>query len=72
MGAAEVLEELLVGGRLLERVQVRTMKVLEQRVTEELTVLRLPDDGRHGVVPCPLGSAPPPFAHDQLVLRAVR
>jgi hypothetical protein len=35
----EVQQELLVGGRFLERVQVLTMHVLEERIAEHLIVL---------------------------------
>ena len=35
LGAAEVVEQLLVGGRLLERVELGAVQVLEQRVAQE-------------------------------------
>ena len=44
--AAEVVEQLLVGGRLLERVQLGAVQVLQQRVAEQVVVAGLPDDRR--------------------------
>ena len=44
----EVLEELLVRGGLLERVELDAMDVLDQRFLEEVGVLRRSHDGGHG------------------------
>jgi hypothetical protein len=43
--AAEVREELLVGGRLLQGVQVGPVEVLEQGITQQVFVIGGPDDG---------------------------
>ena len=67
---AEVREELLVGGRLFERVQLGAVQVLQQRVAQQVLVGRVADDGRNRVeagLACRAGAA---LAHDQLV-RAV-
>ena len=45
VGAPEVLEQLAVGGRLLERVQLRAVEVLQQRVAQHVVVVGLADDG---------------------------
>ena len=44
--AVEVLEQLVVGGGLFQRVQLGTVQVLQQRVQEQLLVVRGPDDRR--------------------------
>ena len=52
---AEVLEQLLVGGRLFERVQLRAMQVLQQRVAEQMLVGGVADDGGDRVEARPHG-----------------
>src|SRR6478752_9465975 len=65
--AAEVLEQLAVGGRLLERVELRAVKVLQQRVAEHVVVVGLAHDRGDRVATGLLGGAPATLAHDQLV-----
>ena len=67
VGSAEVIEQLLVGRRLFERVELLPVQVLDQRFPEHVVVLRLLDDGADLAQPGPLGGAPPPLAHDELV-----
>ena len=50
LGAAEVVEQLLVGGRLLEGVELAAVEVLQQGVTQEVVVLGGLDDRRDRVV----------------------
>ena len=69
VGAAEVLEQLLVGGRLLERVELGAVQVLQQRVAEHVGVVGGPDDRGDPLEPGLLGGPPPALAHDQLVAR---
>ena len=45
--AAEVVEQLLVCGGLLERVQLAAVQVLQEGVAQEVVVVGLLDDGRH-------------------------
>ena len=45
LGAAEVVEHLLVGGRLFERVQLAAVQVLQQRVPEHHVVRGVAHDG---------------------------
>ena len=51
VGAPEVVEQLLVGGRLLERVELGPVQVLQQRVAQQGVVGRLADDRRDGLEP---------------------
>ena len=47
--AAEVVEQLLVGGGLFERIELGPVQVLQQRVAQQGVVGGLADDGRDGV-----------------------
>jgi hypothetical protein len=65
--AAEVVEQLLVRRGLLQRVQLRTVQVLQQGVAEHDVVAGLPHD-RRDHVEAGLGDRPPAaLPHDQLV-----
>ena len=46
VGEAELLDELLVGGRLLERVEVRAVEVLDEGLLERGGVVEHLDEGR--------------------------
>ena len=46
VGAAEVVQQLLVGGGLLQRVELAAVQVLQQGVAQQVVVGRVPDDGR--------------------------
>ena len=67
VGGAEVVEQLLVGRRFLEGVELLAVQVLDQGVPEQVVVLSLLDDGADLGQPGPLGGAPPPLAHDELI-----
>ena len=67
LGAAEVVEQLLVGGGLLERVELAAVEVLEQGVAQEVVLLGHLDDGRDDVLAGGPRGAPAALAHDQLV-----
>ena len=54
MSGAEIIEELLVGGRLFERVELLAVHVLDQGVAEQVIVLSLLDDGADLGQPGPL------------------
>src|SRR5260370_23631407 len=64
----EVIEKLLIRGGLLERVQLLSVQVLDQRVPEQLVVRRLPDNGRDRGEAGLLAGAPPALAHDELIV----
>ena len=67
VGGAEIVEELLVGCGLFQRVELLAVHVLDQGVPEQVVVLRLLDDGADLGQPSTLSGTPPPFAHDKLV-----
>ena len=67
VGGTEIVEKLLVGCGLLQRVELLAVHVLDQGVPEQVVVLRLLDDGADLGQPGTLSGAPPPFAHDELV-----
>jgi len=68
VGHAELGQQLLVGGRLFERVELNAVDVLQQCVPQQRVVLGLPNDRGQPVQARLLGRAPAPLAHDQLVL----
>src|ERR1700722_8296470 len=67
VGSAEIIEELLVGRGLFQRVELLAVQVLDQGVSEQVVVLGLLDDRADLGQPGPLGGPPPAFAHDELV-----
>ena len=70
VGAAEVVEQLGVGGRLLQRVQLLAMQVLQQRVAQHRLVGGLANDGRDLGELGELGRPPAALTHDELVVLA--
>jgi hypothetical protein len=68
VGGAEVLQELLVRGGLLQRVELLAVEVLHEGVTEHVVVAGIADDGRDDVQPGDLGGAQAALAHDELVV----
>ncbi len=72
VGDAELVEQLLIGGRLFQRVQLRAVDVLQQGVAQHAVVGGLADDRRDGRQPGLLRGAPPPLPHDELVPRRRR
>ena len=71
MRAAEVVEQLLVGGRLLERVQVAAVEVLEQCVAQHRVVAGVSNDRRDRRQASLQRGAPAPLPHDQLVASGI-
>ena len=67
VGKPEVLDQLLVRRRLLERVEVVAVKVFDQRVLERGGVVGLAHQRRDPVEPHAPGGTPPSLARDQLV-----
>ena len=68
MGDAEVLDELLVGGRLFHRVEILAVQVLDQGLLDTGDVGRRPHQSRNGLVAGPAGRPPPALTGDELVL----
>src|SRR5450759_4062038 len=66
MGATEVIQELLVGRSFLQRVELTAVQVLQQRVTEQVIVARVLDDGWNDSQSRGLRGSPATFTHDQL------
>src|SRR5438034_6440015 len=62
----ELTEDLLVGLRLLHRVEVLAKQVLDQRELEALGIGRLAHHRGNSVQPCLARRAPPPLTCDQL------
>ena len=62
MGAPEVVEQLLVCRRLLERVELAAVQVLEQCVAQEVVVVGVLDDRGDDSEVRDLGGAPPALA----------
>src|SRR6476661_4666114 len=67
MGYPEVLQKLLVGGGLLQRVELDPVDVLQKRVAQHRIVCSAPYDRRDAVQSSQLRRPPPPLTHDQLV-----
>src|SRR5699024_1653543 len=63
----ELVEKLLEERRLLERVELDPMDILQQGVPEEILVLGLADDGGNAVQRRLLAGPSTALAHDQLV-----
>ena len=68
VGEPEVLDQLLVGGRLLERVEVVALEVLDERLLERGRVVGVADERGDRLQPDPARRAPAALAGDQLVL----
>ena len=67
VGDAELVEQLLVGRRLFERVELGAVDVLQQGVAQHAVVGGLADDRGDGRQPGLLRGPPPPLPHDELV-----
>jgi hypothetical protein len=70
VGGAELVQQLLVGRGLLERVELLAVQVLQQRVAQHVVVGGLADDGRDRLQPACRPARQPPLAHDELVALA--
>ena len=67
LGDTELLQQLLIGGRFLKRVQLHTVDVLQQRVAQHRIVLRLTDDSRDRLQASLLGRAKAALTHDEFI-----
>ena len=68
---AEVLEQLLIGGCLLKRIELHAVEVLQQRVTQQVFVLRVSHHRGYRLEPRLLRGAQAPLTHDELVMRCL-
>src|SRR5215472_9749977 len=71
MRSVEVIQQLLISSCLLKWIELLPVQVLHQRVTEQIIIGGVPDDGRDDVDTGHLARAPPALAHDQLVSAAL-
>src|SRR5699024_8418364 len=62
----EVVQELLVGSGLLQRVELLALEVLQERVPEQFVVTRAPDDRGYALETGLLAGPPPALPHDEL------
>src|SRR5947209_5860010 len=67
MGQLHVVQEDLVGTRLLDGVQLFPLDVLDQGDLKQTVVRDLPDDGRDSLDPRDLGGAPAALTRDEPV-----
>jgi hypothetical protein len=70
VGSTEVVKQLLIGSGLLQRVKLLAVQVLDERVTQQISVGSVPDNGRDLYQTGALGCPPPALTHDQLVVAA--
>ena len=70
LGVAEALDQLAIAGRLLDRVEVGALHVLDDRELEHFLVVELAHDDRHRVQAGLLRRAPAALAGDDLVAAA--
>src|SRR3954447_10658686 len=66
------IDELLVGVRLLDRVQILALDVLDQRELGGARIVNVADNRRNGMEPRPLRRPPAPLASNDLIALAVR
>ena len=67
MGQAELVDQLLVGGRLLQGVEVDPVEVLDQRLLQAGDIVGHLDEHGNGLQAGPAGRPPAPLPRDQLV-----
>ncbi len=67
----EFLDQLLIAGRFLDRIEIRALNVLDERELGDLLIAQIADDHRDVVQACALGGPPAPLAGDDLVTAAL-
>ena len=67
VGQAELVDELLVGGGLLQGVEVDAVEVLDQRLLQAGHIVGHLDEDGDGLEPGPAGGPPAPLPRDELV-----
>src|SRR5437764_7206462 len=72
LGMGIIVDEALIGLRLLDRIEVLSLDILDQGDFERLLVAEFAHDRRDFVQPRPLRGAPAPLARDDLEAVAVR
>ena len=64
----KIREQLLIGGCLFQRVQLRAVQVLQQGIAQHVHVGGVANHGRNDVETDLFGCAQPTFTHDELIL----
>ena len=64
---AEVLEQLLVGRGLFQRVQLAAVKVFQECIAKQVIIRGVADNCGDGVQACGLNGTPAAFAHDEFI-----
>ena len=72
MRGTEVVEQLLIGRGLFQRVKLLAVQVLHQRVAEHGIVVSLADDGRDHGKARSLRRSPAALAHDEFILSVAK
>ena len=67
MSALEVLQQLLVGRRLLQGVELDSVQVLQERVTQQIDIVGVSNDRRNRLQPGFLGSTKTTLTHNELI-----
>jgi hypothetical protein len=71
LGVPMALDELPISFRLLERVQILALDILDQRQLGRSRFIDFPDDRRDGMEASPLRRAPTPLTGDNLEIISV-
>src|SRR5690606_25046188 len=66
LGAAEVLQQLLVGVRLLQGIELGAVEVLQQRIAQEIVIAGFTDDRGDRLEAGTARRAPATLTHDEL------
>ena len=67
VSALEVLQQLLVGRSLFQGIELDTVQVLQQRVTQQVDVIRVPNDCRNRLQAGFLGGPQTTLTHNELI-----
>ena len=67
VGGTEVLQELLIGRCLFQRIQLAAVEVLQQSIAEKVVIVGIANNRGDSFEPGGLHCPPSPLAHDQLV-----
>jgi len=68
MRAIEILQQLLISGSLLQRIELDTVQVLQKSIPQQLLVRGIANDRRNRLESGLLRRAQTPFAHDQFIV----
>ena len=72
LAVVEFRDQLAIGFRFLNRVQILALNIFDERDFERFLLVKIPDDRRDAVKLSPLRSTPAPLARDDLKAAAMR